>query len=178
MWIGIGRRISGAAGLAGGVLGMGGWRDDAQAWADWAVMNPQVAGVLVGAGSAMFVTWVVLEVLAFLNRNRKNASAQKPTIQQTFVFNAGPTDRETERNFRDAAQSETLSSLQDTIDRMAMKRLGEEHMYSTLPEGTNIVKHKDGKVTLALPVMLSANMSGKGVGKITMGSTIEKSNPS
>ena len=46
--VGIVRRTYGVLGLVGGAFGVAGWQDDAQTWAKWAEMNPELAGALMG----------------------------------------------------------------------------------------------------------------------------------
>ena len=78
------RRASGVVGFFFGVFGMAGWQDHAQAWAEWATMNPQLSGVLVGAGATLFLVWLVLEVRAFLLRRKSSshpATSQRPDIR-------------------------------------------------------------------------------------------------
>ena len=61
-------RAYGALGAGGTIFGVAGWGDDARAWARWAEMNPGEAGILIGAGGVMFITYLVWEVTGVLRR--------------------------------------------------------------------------------------------------------------
>ena len=61
-------RAYGIFGLATGIFGVAGWQDDARTWAAWARMNPELAGVFVGAGGVMFLTYLVWEIRRLLQR--------------------------------------------------------------------------------------------------------------
>ena len=85
--VGIVRRAYGVLGLCGGAFGVAGWQDDARTWAEWAAVNPELAGALMGAGGVMFATWVVWEairlwrhgILGLKARARKPERSQSPT---------------------------------------------------------------------------------------------------
>lgn len=75
-------RAYGVAGLATGIFGVAGWREDAHTWAAWAEMNPELAGVFVGAGGVMFATYLIWEICRFLQHRRgrrRAATGAAPT---------------------------------------------------------------------------------------------------
>ena len=156
------RRIYGALGFVGGAFGAAGWQDDAQVWAMWAEMNPELAGALMGAGGVMFATWVIWEVIRLWRRVWDRELPQPtayPFINQTFNFNAGTDLRNIAHHLRSEMEGETVRGLRETMRSLTQEPLGNGHTYAQLPEGTNIVSMADGTMRLALPVNISVSIS-------------------
>ena len=171
--VGIIRRAYGVLGLGGGAFGIAGWQDDARTWAEWAVVNPELAGALMGAGGVMAATWIVWEIVTLrrriASREAAQVSAPQSAINQTFNFNAGADPVEFARRLRDAMEGETVHGLRETIRRFPQEPLGDGHTYAKLPNGTNIVTMADGKIRLALPVRLpAAALRAEGGGSATL----------
>ena len=156
--MGIVRRAFGVLGLAGGAFGVVGWQDDAQTWARWAEMNPELAGALMGAGGVMFATWVVWEAVRLWQRVSGRESAQptaQPIIIETFNFNAAIDPSDIAHQLRREMEGETVRGLQETMRSIPQEPLGNGHTYARLPNGTNIVSMADGTMRLALPKRVS-----------------------
>lgn len=73
---------------------------------------------------------------------------------------------------RSQRQRERFSfiSLRDAYDKLPKVDIDGEHKVSPLPDGTNIVKRKDGRLELALPVRLSGRLGiahAKAVGSVS-----------
>lgn len=78
--LGIVRRVYAGAGLGGGVFGIAGWEHDARTWLEWAAVNPVLAGALMGGGGAMVATWIVWEIVAFMQRRNSPRTTNGITI--------------------------------------------------------------------------------------------------
>ena len=169
--VGIIRRAYGVLGLGGAAFGVAGWQDDAKTWAEWAEVNPELAGALMGGGGVMFATWIVWEAVMLWRRGKPLQSDQpmtQPAINQTFNFDAGADVGDLARRLRDEMDGETVRGLRETIRRLPQEPLGDGHTYAHLPDGTNIVSMADGSYRLALPVRIRGSLGITGVGGSTL----------
>ena len=175
--VGIIRRAYGILGLGGGAFGIAGWQEDAQTWAEWAKVNPELAGALMGAGGIMVATWIVWEIVAWRRLGGRAESAlakAQPVINQTFNFSAGTAPDDLARQLRGEMEGRTVRGLKETIRRLPQHPLGDGHTYAELPDGTNIVSMVDGSYRLALPVRLSVNFRGNLHGSLSLSPEVKK----
>ena len=125
-WTGIIHRAYGALGVFNTAFGIAGWEGDAEIWSGWAEMNPELAGVLVGAGGMMVLHWIVWEVSNFRKRVKTLEGEQvtTPPVQNspTFTnvinvgdqgekFDAGAVARDILRQVKEAHTEERVAAI-------------------------------------------------------------------
>ena len=152
-WSGIGQRAYGAFGLFGGVLGVAGWEDDALEWAGWVEMNPELAGVLVGAGSVMFMTWVVWEGARII-KWRRGRIAKSQGIVVDYATASAIINRyiDPDNSMRDIHRIGVRSQIIEKFELVVGARIGDNyngvllHQWLQKNAGRALVKNQDGIV--------------------------------
>lgn len=112
MWTGTIHRAYGFFGIIETTLGVAGWQNDAQGWFGWAKMSPEWAGVLVGVGGAMILTWLAWEITTFRKRNAKE-TAEQPRSWSSLSVGGDYVGRDKITNFSRPNTSDNLYYVDD-----------------------------------------------------------------
>ena len=135
------RRAWGVSGLLGSAFGVAGWQDDARAWAQWAKMNPELAGALMGAGGIMLATWLVWEIGAVVKRHR---AAHAPVERSPSV----------QINLEPGA---TYQDFRGTFDEFHVHLDGRGEIVSSIPV---VIHHQGGEEAAAVKESFETTLIG------------------
>lgn len=147
-------RLYGTLGFCGVVFGIAGWGGDARTWAEWAGMNPGEAGILIGAGGVMIITYLVWEIHGIINRRKGSAKHGKPpspiAVSDHATYVAGNMILMDDRSTQE---------FKIAIAKLPQTPLGDGHYCAELPPGTNVVTMADGSIRLAIPKQIAATFT-------------------
>ena len=132
-----------------------------------ATVTEFVIRVLWAVGASlltMFGFWELRRRIKALENDRS-----QPAISQTFNFTHDATSGSDDaaKQLREGMESETLSSLRQTIRRLPQEPFGDGNTFADLPDGTRIVSLADGTYRLALPVRIKPVMLEVEIGGAT-----------